>query len=316
MTWVQRLQRICPLAAISLEVVKFDLQQMEQPEIQGSEYQQGTLLGYELREYLLEKWNRQCAYCEATAVPLQIEHIYPKAKGGSDRVSNLCIACASCNQKKGTQEITVFLANKPEVLKKIQAQSKAPLKDAAAVNATRWALYEQLKGIGLPVECGSGGLTKYNRTLRKLAKTHWCDAANVGKSTPEDLHVENVVPLLIMATGHGNRQMCGVNEHGFPIRHRKRQKVHFGYQTGDLVRAVVPARLKTAGTHRGRLVARATGSFDITTKQGRVAGVSYRYCRPIHRNDGYQYTQGDPSGGAANFTPQTAREGTRHSSLA
>jgi 5-methylcytosine-specific restriction endonuclease McrA len=137
-TWVQRLQKLCFIEAISMELVKFDLQQMEQPEIQGAQYQQGTLFGYELREYLLEKWHRQCAYCGKSKVPLQVEHIQPKARGGTNRVSNLCLACQKCNQKKGTQEIAVFLKKKPELLKKIVAQAQAPLKDATAVNATRW----------------------------------------------------------------------------------------------------------------------------------------------------------------------------------
>jgi hypothetical protein len=44
----------------------------------------------------------------------------------------------------------------------VKAQAKAPLKDAAAVNATRWALFNRLKGIDLPIETGSGGLTKFN----------------------------------------------------------------------------------------------------------------------------------------------------------
>jgi hypothetical protein len=87
--------------------------------------------------------------------------------------------------------------------------------------------------------------------------------------------------------------MCGIDEDGFPIRHRQRKKVHFGYQTGDLVRAVVP-KGKRAGTHVGRVLVRASGSFDISTKGGRQAGISYRYCRPIHRNDGYSYAQGVP----------------------
>jgi hypothetical protein len=156
-------------------------------------------------------------------------------------------------------------------------------------------LYERLKETSLPIECGSGGLTKFNRTTRGLPKTHWLDAACIGRSTPETIKVEGIVPLSIEATGHGNRHMCGVDKHGFPIRHRKRQKRHYGYQTGDLVRAVVPVGLKTAGTHRGRLLARATGSFDIITGRGRVAGVSYRYCRPILQSDGYSYTKGEMS---------------------
>lgn len=44
---------------------------MENPEISGIEYQQGELQGYEIREYLLNKWDRKCAYCRAENIPLQ-----------------------------------------------------------------------------------------------------------------------------------------------------------------------------------------------------------------------------------------------------
>jgi hypothetical protein len=298
-----------------MELVKFDLQQMETPEVQGAEYQQGTLFGYEVREYLLEKWHRQCAYCGKSDVPLQVEHIQPRVKGGTDRVSNLCLACQKCNQKKGTQDIAVFLKKKPALLAKILAQAKAPLKDATAVNATRWALFERLKLFGLPLECGSGGLTKWNRTARGLPKAHWLDAACVGRSTPEIIKAEGITPLCIKATGHGCRQMCSMDKYGFPRTGPKVAKRMKGYQTGDLVRAVVPEPLKTAGTHVGRVLARATGSFDITTRGGtRVAGVSYQYCHPIHRNDGYSYTKGATYAGTRSDPAQSASEGKPHSS--
>lgn len=156
LTWVKRLTKLAPITAMSQELVKFDLQCMENPEISGSEYQQGALAGYDLREYLLQKWNRQCAYCGTKHLPLQVEHIQAKANGGTSRVSNLCLACEPCNRAKGTLDIRVFLAKKLDLLGRILAQAKAPLKDATAVNATRWALYERLKAIGLPIECGSG----------------------------------------------------------------------------------------------------------------------------------------------------------------
>ena len=140
-----------------------------------------------MREYLLEKWGRKCAYCGKQNIPLEIEHIVPKSKGGSDRVSNLTLACNACNIRKGNRPVREFLKRKPEVLKKILAQAKASLKDAAAVNATRWDLYHTLKKTGLPVETGSGGLTKFNRVRRGMEKTHWADAACVGKSTPAGL---------------------------------------------------------------------------------------------------------------------------------
>jgi 5-methylcytosine-specific restriction endonuclease McrA len=290
-TWVQRLRRVAPITAISLELVKFDLQQMDTPEISGVEYQQGTLYGYEVREYLLEKWNRQCAYCGAQKIPLQVEHIQAKTNGGTNRISNLCLACEPCNTAKGKQNVRTFLAQKPEVLTRLLAQAKAPLRDASAVNITRWHLCRRLQALGLPVEMGSGGLTKFNRVTRGLDKTHWLDASCVGQSTPEVLHVKGVSPLLITAKGHGYRQMCNVNKAGFPCSKPKGAKKVKGFQTGDMVRAVVTSGTKQ-GIYSGRVLIRASGSFDITTQQGRVQGISHRFCTPIHRLDGYSYAKG------------------------
>ena len=105
--------------------------------------------------------------------------------------------------------------------------------------------------------------------------------------------LESYISLRIpWAVGSGNRQMCGMDKYGFPLRHRQRQKRHFGFQTGDMVRATV-ASGKYAGIHTGRVLVRATGSFDIRTKQGRVQGISHRTCTPVHRCDGYSYQKGD-----------------------
>ena len=290
-TWVERLRKLCPIDAISIELVKFDLQQMENPEIQGAEYQQGTLFGCELREYLLEKWGRQCAYCGKSDVPLQIEHIVPKAKGGTDRVSNLTLACEKCNLKKGTNEIAVFLKKKPELLARVLAQAKAPLKDATAVNATRWALFERLKECGLVVECGSGGLTRFNRTQRGLPKAHWLDAACVGRSTPEILKTKGIMPLCIKASGHGCRQMCLMDKFGFPRTRPKAKHFKHGFRTGDMVRADVPVPLKNAGRHVGRMSAKASGDFTIATAKGSVTDIGKNYCRRLQRADGYGYAK-------------------------
>ncbi|TBR61889.1 HNH endonuclease [Westiellopsis prolifica IICB1] len=287
-TWIERLRKLAPIQAISQELVRFDMQLMRNPEIQGKEYQQGTLAGYETREYLLEKWGRQCAYCGVKDVPLQIEHIHPRAKGGSNSITNLTLSCEKCNTKKGTKEIKEFLKKDPTKLHKILAQALIPLADAAAVNTTRYALLNTLKETGLPVETGSGGLTKFNRSQQNLPKNHWLDAACVGKSTPI-LKVKGIKLLLITANGHGTRQMAGTDKFGFPIRHRSNKQIHYGFSTGDIVKAVV-TNGKKVGEYLGRVLCRATGSFDIATKIGRIAGISYKYCSPIHKKDGYSYS--------------------------
>jgi len=96
-TMLRRLRAICNITAISVENVRFDMQQMENPEISGVEYQQGELHGYDVREYLLEKFNRTCVYCGVRDVPMEVEHIIPKIRGGSNRVSNLTLSCQPCN---------------------------------------------------------------------------------------------------------------------------------------------------------------------------------------------------------------------------
>ncbi len=287
LTWVRRLSRLCPLGALAQELVKFDLQALVNPEVSGVEYQQGELLGYEIREYLLEKFQRRCAYCGATNVPFEIEHIIPRSRGGSNRVSNLTLACHPCNQTKGQQTAAEF--GHPEV----QAQALAPLKDAAAVNTTRWALYHRLMAfaepLGLPVETGSGGRTKFNRTQRDLPKTHWLDAACVGESTPATLKITGILPLEVTAMGRHARQMCRTNAYGFPDKAPKATSMVGGFRTGDVVRAIVPASSVKAGTYVGRIAIRATGSCNIKIRTGVVQGIHLRYCHPLHRGDGYTY---------------------------
>jgi 5-methylcytosine-specific restriction endonuclease McrA len=284
MTWVQRLRKLAKVTGISLELVKFDVQAMQNPEISGILYQQGELAGYEMREYLLEKFNRTCVYCGAKNVPLQVEHIIPKAKSGSNRISNLTLACDACNKAKGTLSLEEFLSGKPALLKKIKAQLKTPLKDAAAVNATRWELWRQLAALNLPVQCGSGALTKFNRTKQGLPKAHWLDAACVGKDTPT-LKLNKISPLYIKSYGRGTRQVWQTDSFGFPRRPKAKEKTKFGFCTGDWAKAIVP-KGKLQGTHIGRLTTRATPIFTV----GNADGINPKHIMLLQRNDGYEYS--------------------------
>jgi hypothetical protein len=157
------------------------------------------------------------------------------------------------------------------------------LHDAAAVNATRWSLSHRLQRLGLPLEAGTGGRTTYNRTRQGFVKTHWLDAACVGASTPEYLIVSGVRPFSITAKGHGSRQQCGTDAYGFPIRHKPRAKSFLGFQTGDLVRAIIPMG-KYAGVHMGRVAIRFRPSFTLNG-----VDVHPKYLTRLHRSDGYAY---------------------------
>jgi 5-methylcytosine-specific restriction endonuclease McrA len=292
LTWIDRLRTRCPIGTVSLELVKFDTALMQDATLQGKDYQTGTLAGFELRQYVLLKWKHSCVYCGVSGVPLELDHVVPRSRGGSHRESNRVPACHTCNQQKGNQSIEEFLKDRQAVLQRIQGHLKMPLGDAAAVNTLRWALYQRLQATGLPVETGSGGRTKWNRVSRALPKTHWLDAAAVGASTPSVLQVKQVVPLLISAEGRGRRQMVLMDKRGFPRTRPKQRSCVQGFQTGDIVLATVPSG-KKSGSYVGRVAVRASGSFNITTRTGTIQGVAARYCTALQHADGYSYRKGE-----------------------
>ena len=94
--------------------------------------------------------------------------------------------------------------------------------------------------------------------------------------------------LIVTATGHGSRQICRTNKYGFPVRYVPRFKFIKGYQTGDIVKAIVTTGKKQS-VYVGRVAVGTTGSFNINTKNGLVQEISHKYCQPIHKKDGYAY---------------------------
>lgn len=306
---IRKLQHLAPLTAISVEHVKFDTQLLQNSEIQGIEYQQGTLWGYEVKEYLLEKFNRTCAYCQGTSGDpiLEVDHVVPRqpeeGQAGTNRITNLVIACRTCNEAKGNKQPKTWarqLAASTEPLDQLRAkrlaeailQLKLPLQAAAFLNTTRWRLYAHLRMLGLPIECGTGAQTKMHRLILGLPKTHVFDAACVGASTPAHLTFQTAYVQIWQATGRGTRQMARVNKAGFPLAHRLPDKQVHGFQTGDVVVVEVP-KGKYRGRWRGRVAVRASGYFDLKDHQGHrcCQGISYTYCRVLQRAEGWYYTQ-------------------------
>jgi len=160
------------------------------------------------------------------------------------------------------------------------------------VGNLNWKLKEVLENTGLPVEVGSGGLTKFNRKRLGISKSHWTDAACVGKSTPDSLNVKGYQPLLIKAMGRGTRQMVNSDKYGFPRSAPKlRQKSFFGFQTGNIVKAIVP-KGKYSGTHTGRVAVRKKGNFKLKTSS-QTFDVNHKYCHHIHKSDGFAYNFGE-----------------------
>ena len=200
---VRFLASLLPIRQIHVEIGSFDTQKMQNPEVCGVSYQQGQLQGYLLREYLLAKWQRLCAYCKTSGVPLQVEHLVPKSRGGSDRASNLVIACDACNKQKGSRTAEEF--GYPE----IQAQARVPLKDAAHVSSLKTAVVKSLvQQFGSErVAVTYGYETKYQRIqVLNLPKSHTNDAVAMACEMGEIVKAGSSV-YQIRCIARGNYQL-------------------------------------------------------------------------------------------------------------
>ena len=308
--WVKKLKKLINITSCSFEAVRFDTQLMDNPDISGEEYQHGTLYGYELKEYLLDKYGHQCQYCGGKSGDdkLEWEHMVPASRGGSNSVKNANLACSCCNSDKSNRTLQEYL----DILKSRHPKRKADeeLNDerikrissilengtvyktnryAAWVNSTRKYIEKELFDIFGTVECASGGRTKYNRTRLGLPKDHHYDALCVG-TVPEDGYKNtNQKCLYIKANGRGSRFRGQTNKCGIiKVKYPKGPKRVFGFQTSDIVIANIP-KGKYKGTYTGRIAVRSSGYFKLTTKEGEVVNAKYEYCTIRQHVDGYSY---------------------------
>jgi len=243
--------------------VRVDTELSENPEISGVDYRQGTRAGDEVREFLLERWGRTSDSCDALNVPLNLDHLIPRSKVGSDRASSLVPACIPCNRNQGAEDMIDFLARDHSRFERILKQAKQPLKDAVAVNATRWTLEGALQLLGLPLSVATGGRTKFNRHRFLIPKTHALDSVCVSNmDTVVEIAGSQQPTFDITAYGRGAYRRTGLTKNGLPRGCLMRSKSVHGFQIEDQAKAVVPKGNKQR-TSLGRVAVRETGSFNL-----------------------------------------------------
>ena len=283
--WCKRLMKWYPITELAVECVKFDMQKMQDASIQGKEYQRGELFEREMMEYLLVKYDHTCVYCDTKIARFEKDHVLARSQNGSNRISNLILSCRPCNQAKSNLSVQTFLAKDPVRLARILKQLKTPLRDAAAVNATRNRLLLEMIKLGLPVSTGTGAQTKWNRSRLGIPKTHALDAICIGDvKTVSDWQRPH---LEVKCSGRGRYARTITDKYGFPRLLCARKKVHGGFQTGDLVKAYRPVEKKS---YYGVASVRARLEFSIDLGFGRDAiSVRSNNCKLLQRADGYKY---------------------------
>ncbi len=310
--WVKRLSKLFNIKSAAVEVVYFDTQLMDNPDIKGVEYQQGTLMGTEIREYLLDHYEHECQYCHGKSKNsvLEWEHKVPKSRGGSNSVANATLACHSCNRAKGTktpEEWLKTLQDKPTKTE-LDCARIAGIQDVLTdkdKNSTRYCAWMNvgrkyiekilLDRFDSQVISSTGGQTKYNRTRFKLPKDHQYDAWCVGPMDTIGKDLTHGYYLTAKATGRGSHFRGKINKCGIITKKLgPRSKRVFGFMNGDYVMVDIPHKTpgvtrKYTGRFLGRVSVRADGNFRICTTTGKAMSATHRYYTLKQYANGYFY---------------------------
>ena len=269
---------------VMVEHVNFDVSQMTaNNNLVGTAYQQGPLYQQKLRSFIFSRSNGKCVYCSAKAT--EIDHVIPRANGGTNSVYNLVASCRACNQMKSNLTLKEF----GKIMNKnfsILVPKRLP-KDAAIVQSARNYMIKEITKLVPDTTTYDAWLTKYNRNELGLPKEHYYDALSVGNVENYKFLADKI--LVISAKGRGSRQMCRVDKFGFPRTSAKTSKSVKGFQTGDMVKAIIPNGLKK-GEYLGKVAVRSNGSFNIQTKTKTIQGIWYKHFHIVQRSDGYLYS--------------------------
>ena len=286
-TRAERLAEAAGTKNITIETARFDTAKILNPRIRGTKYQQGPRYKTHLRAYIAARDKHKCVYCGLgdwkKTGRFEIDHVVPRAAGGTDNPGNLAWACRPCNKQKGSRSASAFLSGKPKRLTAVLKRKQPPL---ACAGQQAWlckALVERLRRNGFKVSETTGADTAANRKEFGIKKTHANDAACAGAvSKVTELRKQ----VTLSAVGHGRRKQVKGRPIGAYLawRHqqptaRRRVRAPFhaasprtvgGIKTGDRIklktkRDIVEVRAE---------VQAAAGRIDIRTREGRRASTT------------------------------------------
>ena len=264
---VAAVRKLLPVTKIVVETAAFDIQKIKNPDIEGTEYQQGDQLGFwNVREYVLFRDGHQCCHCRGKSKdPILNVHHLESHKTGGDAPNNLITLCETCHKAYHAGKIV------------LKAKREQAFRDAAFMGIMRWTFFNRLKEQcpDLEVKNTYGYLTKNTRIRCGLAKTKtadaFCIAGNLGAKRLGEY-------LFQKQTRKHNRQIHKMSILNGGIR--KRQQAPYevnGFRLFDKVRL--------NGQEAFIFARRSSGSFDVRTLTGQKlsAGVSFKKLRLLEK---------------------------------
>ena len=261
---ISRIEAVCrvlPITKIVIETASFDIQKIKNPEVEGTDYQQGDQLGFRnVREYVLFRDGHVCQACKGRSkdLILNVHHIESRKTGG-DAPGNLITLCEACHK--------AYHAGK---LKQFSPRRGASFRAETFMGIMRWTVLNRLRERHpeLPVTNTYGYLTKHKRIVAGLPKTHCADAFCIAGVLDAKRRGEY---LFQKQTRRHNRQIhkLTILKGGVRKRHQAPYLVH-GFRLFDKVLCK-----GEVGFIFGR---RSSGAFDVRRLDGTKisAGISYK----------------------------------------
>jgi len=166
--WIDKFYSLLPNCKLNIEVGKFDVQKMMNPDIQGKEYQQGETYGYyDVRYYVFARDKYTCQVCKKSKDKIfNTHHIIYRSHGGSNRADNLITVCTDCHTHENHQ--------KGKVLWRWMVEGKKlpSYKEGAFMNIFRQRVFRKYPQVKITY----GSITTPRRKELGLEKTHENDA--------------------------------------------------------------------------------------------------------------------------------------------
>ncbi len=163
---IRDILKILPITKIIIEIAQFDIQKIKNPDISGTEYQQGEQLDFwNVREYVLWRDNHECQHCHGKSKDpvLNVHHIESRRTGGNSP-SNLITLCETCHIAHHKGKI------------KLNIKRGSSYRDATFMNIIRKAVVEEVKKVFSNTYVTYGYITKNVRINNDLPKEHFVDA--------------------------------------------------------------------------------------------------------------------------------------------
>lgn len=165
--WIDRFCSLVPNPKLSIEVGKFDIAKMINPNISGEEYQNGQCKDYyNIRYFVFDRDNYTCQVCKKKNKILNTHHIIYKSCGGTNRADNLITVCTDCHISENHKEGGILYKWMKEK-KKVRRY-----KEATFMNIVRKRIYQKYPEARITY----GSETTPKRKELGLEKTHYNDA--------------------------------------------------------------------------------------------------------------------------------------------